>query len=537
MPKSRTVPAFLAEQAATYGDSEALVGGSQRYTYRELRERVRSFAKGLMALGIGKGSRVAILLGNKAEWIIADLAICSLGGVMIAVNTWVTTRELAYVLGHSDADTLIFAGRFLKYDYAAMLGELEPHADSLPLLKRFIHVGAHGYRNSTPFDDVYRCGEVIDEAALVSLETAVRPDDVAYVLYTSGSTAAPKGAQMQHYGLVENSWNIGNRMHVVPGDRVWLAVSLFWGLGCENAVFNLWTHGGCVVLQEHFEAGEALRIIEKERCTIYYGMPHMAQAMYEHPDRRKRDLSSLRSGGTLGTPAQFQRLVEMGAKEICHIYGLTETFGNCNVSDGRLDPRAKVFATIGRPIDGVIQRIADPETNLPLPVGQIGEIQIKRHVTIGYYKDEEKTREAFTPDGFFRTGDFAFADEDGFVHYRGRIKEMIKTGGLNVSPSEVEAILLKQRGVKMAFVIGIPDATRDEIVGAVIVLEGKPDTDLRQRLDAALKESVASFKIPKVYTFVDEHALPLTTSGKVHKKELVDLFTGEKGPSPSPAGA
>jgi len=145
-------------------------------------------------------------------------------------------------------------------------------------------------------------------------------------------------------------------------------------------------------------------------------------------------------------------------------------------------------------------------------------------VTIGYYKDEEKTREAFTPDGFFRTGDFASADEDGFVHYRGRIKEMIKTGGLNVSPSEVEALEAKQPGVKMAFVIGIPDATRDEIVGAVIVPEGKPDTDLRQRLDAALKESVASFKIPKAYAFVDEHALPLTTSGKVYKKGLVNLF-------------
>jgi fatty-acyl-CoA synthase len=405
-----------------------------------------------------------------------------------------------------------------------MLGELEPHAENLPLLKRFIHVGEHGYRDSIPFDDIFRRGEGVSEAALTSLEEQVRPDDIAYVLYTSGSTSMPKGAQMQHYGLIENSWNIGERMHVTPGDRVWLAVSLFWGLGCENAIFNLWTHGGCVVLQEHFDAGEALRLIEKERCTIYYGMPHMAQAMYDHPERGKRDLSSLRSGGTLGTPAQFQRLVEMGAKEICHIYGLTETFGNCNVSDGRLDPRDKVFATIGRPLDGVIQRIADPETNAPLPPGEIGEIQIKRHVTVGYYKDEEKTREAFTPDGYFRTGDFAFRDEDGFVHFRGRIKEMIKTGGLNVSPAEVEGILVQQPGVKLAFVVGIPDATRDEIVGAVIVPEGPADESLRERLEGVLRQSLASFKIPKAYAFVDEHTLPLTTSGKVHKNRLFTLF-------------
>ncbi len=524
MPKSRTIPALLAEQAQVYGDFEALVGGDQRYTFRTLRERVRAFAKGLTTLGVGKGSRVAILLGNKAEWVIADLAIISLGGVMIAVNTWVTTRELAYILRHSDADTLIFAGRFLKYDYAAMLAELEPHAESLPLLERFIHVGEHGYRGSIPFDDIYQRGETVDDAVIDAAEAAVRPDDVAYVLYTSGSTSTPKGAQMQHYGLVENSFGIGSRMHVEPGDRVWLAVSLFWGLGCENAMFNLFTHGGCVVLQEHFEPGEALRLIEKERCTIYYGMPHMAQAMYDHPDRGKRDLSSLRGGGTLGSPAQFQRLIEMGAREICHIYGLTETYGNCNVTDGRLDPRDKVFSTIGRPVDGVIQRIADPQTMQPLPTGEIGEIQLKRYVTMGYYKDEDKNREAFTDDGYFRTGDLGFYDEDGYLHFRGRMKEMIKTGGLNVAPAEVESVLVRQPGVKMAFVVGLPDSERGEIVSAVIVPEGISGDDLRDRIDGALRAEVSSFKVPRTYVFVDEHDLPLTTSGKVHKQRLHELF-------------
>src|SRR5690606_23928607 len=159
-----------------------------------------------------------------------------------------------------------------------------------------------------------------DEAA-----AAIDPEDVTYLLYTSGSTSTPKGVQIQHYGLVENMWNLGNRMHVTEEDRLWLAVSLYWGLGCEHALFNLLTHGGCVVLQEHFEAGEALRLIEEERCTLFYGMANMAQAMAEHPDRPKRDLSSLRSGGSVGSPDQFERIRSLGAKEICHIYGLTET--------------------------------------------------------------------------------------------------------------------------------------------------------------------------------------------------------------------
>jgi fatty-acyl-CoA synthase len=524
MPKARTVPALLAEQAAAYPDYEALVGGEQRYTYQTLRQRVRAFAKGLTKLGIGKGSRVAILMGNKAEWVIADLAIVSLGGVMIAVNTWVTARELAYILKHSDADTLIFAGKFLKYNYAAMLEELEPHADSLPLLKRFIHVD-YPYRDSFHFDAVYDLGKDVPDAVIDAAEAAVTSNDVAYVLYTSGSTSTPKGAQMQHYGLIENSWGIGARMHVEPGDRVWLAVSLFWGLGCENALFNLMTHGGCVVLQEFFNAGDALRLIEKERCTVYYGMPNMAQAMYEHPDRKNRDISSLKRGGTLGTPAQFQQLLDMGVRDICHIYGLTETYGNCNVTDALNDPPEKRFATIGRPVDGVIQRVADPATMQPVPTGQIGEIQLKRYVTLGYYKDEDKNREAFTADGYFRTGDLGFFDAEGFMHFRGRIKEMIKTGGLNVAPAEVEGVLSRQPGVKLAYVVGLPDARRDEIVAAVIVPDSDtPRPDLRESLERALKAELASFKVPKSYAFVAEKDLPMTTSGKVFKGRLHELF-------------
>jgi fatty-acyl-CoA synthase len=523
MPKARTLPALLKEQAGKYGDLEALVGGDQRYTYKTLREKVRAFAKGLSALGIGKGSRVAILMGNKPEWVIADLAICSLGGVMIAVNTWVTTRELHYILEHSDADALVFAGKFLKYDYSQMLAEMEPHAEKLPRLKTLIHIG-EGYRDSVPFDKVYDLGKAVPDATIDAAEAAVDPLDVAYVLYTSGSTSTPKGAQMQHYGLIENPFYIGERMHVVPGDRCWFAVSLFWGLGCENALPNLYTHGGCMVLQEYFEPGEALRLIEQERCTIYYGMPNMSQAMYDHPDRKKRDLSSLRSGGQLGTLPQFQVLVDLGVREACHIYGLTETFGNCNVSDGRLDPKDKVFSTLGRPLDGVIQRIADPETNKELPAGQIGEIQLKKYVTLGYYKDEDKNREAFTPDGYFRTGDLGFHDEDGFLHFRGRIKEVIKTGGLNVSPAEVENILAKQPGVRLAYVVGIPDPVRNEIVVAVIVPEGEPSKDMPEKLTAALSKELSSFKIPKHYRFVKETDLPLTKSNKVQKNRLAELF-------------
>lgn len=522
VPTSRTIPGLLDELAERFPEREALVGGRRRYSYDALCREVRAFAKGLHALGISRGDKVAILMGNKPEWIIADLAICSLGGIMVALNTWVTTRELGYVLAHADADALIASDRFLKNDYFAMLGELEPLAHSMPRLKRIIHVGARAYRDSLAFDDVPSRGRTVADAEIESVAHAVDPQDVAYLLYTSGSTSTPKGVQLQHYALIENMWHIGERMHVTEHDRLWLAVSLFWGLGCENALFNLLTHGGSVVLQESFEPGEALRIIAQERCTLFYGTPNMAQALSEHHDRQTSNLSSLRSGGTVGTPEQIQRVVDLGAREICNIYGLTETYGNCAVSDAA-EPLETRKTSVGRPLPGVDLRIIEPETGKVLPPGEVGEIRVKGYVTVGYYKDAEKSRAAFDANGYFITGDLGFLDAEGRLYFRGRIKEMIKTGGINVAPVEVEETLMRHPGVKLACVTGVPDPKRDEVVAAVIVCRPGQRVD-EADLVALCRRELAAYKIPRLITFVSESELPLTVTGKLQKNRLAEFF-------------
>lgn len=523
MPASRTIPGLLDEMAARFADREALVGGGQRFTYASLRDEVRAFAKGLHALGVRKRDKVAILMGNKPEWIVADLAICLLGGEMVAVNTWVTSRELQYILAHSDATMLIAADGYLKYDYFAMLAELEPHSNSLPLLKRIVHVGKRPYRESLSYTEVFLRGRDVADAAIDAAAAAIDPKDIAYILYTSGSTSTPKGVQLQHFALIENMWNLGNRMHVTEHDRLWLAVSLFWGLGCENALFNLLTHGGCVVLQESFEAGEALRIIADERCTVFYGMPNMVQAMFEHPDRPKYDISRMRRGGTLGTREQLQRIVDFGVTEFSTIYGLTESYGNCTVVDAKDSFEIKV-TTVGKPLPGVDLRIIDPETGNEQPRNTVGEIRLKGYVTTGYYKDEDKNREAFDANGYFRTGDLGYLDEDNYLHFRGRLKEMIKTGGINVAPVEVEESLLRYPGVKLAFVTGVPDARRDEAIAAVIVPHEGASLN-----EAALAEhcrrELASYKVPRLMTFVREADLPLTITGKLQKNRLHEFFT------------
>lgn len=523
MPDSRTIADLIDELAQRYPEREALVGSGERYTYRSLRSAVRRLARGLHALGVRRGDKVAILMGNRPEWLIADFAITLLGGVMVAVNTWATARELEHILTHSDARFLFCVPRFLKHDYAAMLGELEAR---LPLLERVICVGSGGRRGWLSYGDVLSRGDSVEENVIDAAQRAVQPKDMAYILYTSGSTSLPKGVEIQHYALIENMWQIGERQRVTENDRLWLAVSLFWGLGCENALFNLLTHGGCVVLQEHFDAGEALRLIERERCTMFYGTPNMAQALYEHPDRSKRDLSSLRGGATIGSPEQIMRVVELGAREICNIYGLTETYGNCNVADAR-DPLDQRVANVGRPLAGVDQRIVDPHTGRVLPAGEMGEIRVKGYVTTGYYKDPARTAEAFDDNGYFKTGDLGLLDAEGHLHFRGRLKEMVKTGGINVAPIEVEEVLLSHPDVQAAFVTGVPDAVQDELVAAVIVRKNGASLTEQQVLEHCRK-TLAAYKVPRLIRFAAEEELPLTTTGKVQKNRLAGTFFGKR---------
>jgi fatty-acyl-CoA synthase len=526
MPASRTIADLIDELAQRFPDREALVGAGQRYTYRQLRAEVRRVARALHALGVRRGDKVAILMGNRPEWLIADFAITLLGGVMVGANTWATARELEYILAHSDSRMLITVDRFLKYDYRALLQALEPHRERLPSLERIVCVADDAPAGWLRYADLGTFAARVAEAAIDVAQRSVAPEDVAYLLYTSGSTSLPKGVQLQHYALIENMWQIGERQRVTEHDRLWLAVSLFWGLGCENALFNILTHGGCVVLQEHFDAGAALALIERERCTIFYGTPNMAQALHQHPDRPARDLSSLRGGATIGTPEQIMRVVELGAREICNIYGLTETYGNCNVTDAA-DPLERRLASVGRPLAGVDQRIVDPQTGKVLPPGRIGEIRVKGYVTPGYYKDPERTAESFDEHGYFMTGDLGFADADGSLHFRGRIKEMVKTGGINVAPVEVEEILMTHPGVHVAYVTGVPDAQRDEVLAAVIV--PKPGATLSaEQLREFCRETLAAYKVPRLIRFVAEDELPLTTTGKLQKNRLASTFFADR---------
>jgi fatty-acyl-CoA synthase len=514
-PEANTLPALLHEMASRFPQREALVAQGVRITYADLARRVADTAVGLRRLGVQRGDKVAILMGNRPEWVISAFAITTLGAVAVAMNTWWTARELEYALHHSESRFLVCTRRYLRHDYGEFVQGIRER-QSAATLQGVIGVGGDLPPDWVPFDSL---ATHAGESPVVHGASA---DDVAYMLYTSGSTSRPKGVQLVHRSLVENMWSIGERQHLTEHDKLWLAVSLFWGYGCTNALLTLFTHGGCIVLQESFDAGEALRLIEAERCTVLYGTPNIVQALHEHPDFAQRDLSSLRTGTTLGSPEQVRRAVLLGAREICNVYGMTETYGNSHVTDAH-DPLELRLACVGRPLPGVSQRIVDPENEAVLPTGQIGEIRVKGHVTLGYYKDPEQTAKSFDADGYFRTSDLGLIDEDGRLHFRGRLKEMVKTGGINVSPAEIEAVLMDHPDVHLAVVVGVPDPKRDEVLAAVIV--PKPQHNPREEdILAYCRQQLAVYKVPKLLRFASETALPLTTTGKVQKNRIAAAF-------------
>jgi fatty-acyl-CoA synthase len=287
------------------------------------------------------------------------------------------------------------------------------------------------------------------------------------------------------------------------------------------------THGGSIVLQESFEPGEAIALIERERCTVYYGMANMARSIREHPSYPGRRLGAMRTGLTIGPPEDIAMTIAvLGAAELCNVYGATETYGNCAVTDAH-DPLDQRLYSQGLPLPGMTIRAVDPMTR-EMPANEIGELVVKGYVTPGYYRAPELNAIAFDQSGGFLTGDLGSIDRDGRVRFRGRLKEMIKTGGINVAPLEVEEVLLQHPDIVQAHVVGIPDAAKGEIVAAAIAPQPSTAADAAAII-AFCRERLATYKVPVRLAFYTADQLPRTPTGKIHKPSLVAAFAAASG--------
>ena len=500
---ARTLPALLDALADSAPDREFLVYRNERWTYGAFRDEAARLAAGLAAHGVRRGDNVGLLMGNCAEWLLVMFAALSLGARVVAINTWFRGRELRHVFAKVDIKLLVAADRYLGQDYAVLLRE----AGAFGKVPTVVVLG-EAPPGALPFAVLRR-----EPGAFSGPE----PDDVAQILFTSGTTAMPKGAQLTHRGIIENMRPIGERMRLGPEDRVWLAINLFWSFAAANALGVALTHGATVVLQHAFEPGEAMALIERERCSVFYGLPNMAYAMWEHPERPSRDLSSLRTGLSIGTPGEMALVERLGVSRILQVYGLTEAYGNSAVCDYG-DPIEVRHATCGRPLPGQEFRLVDPETGLD---GEQGEIWLRGRNMPGYYNDPERDAEIFTADGWMKTGDLAAWDGSGRLLFRGRLKEMLKSGGINIAPREIEMFLQDQPGVAEAYVVGLPDTVKGEVPVAVVVAEpgASPDVEVLRR---ACRAELAAYKTPRRIEIVERTTLPVTATGKVRKLELAN---------------
>lgn len=535
-PRSRTLGDLLDEMAAARPDAEAVVFRGDRLTYAALRARADDLGRALLAVGVTRGNRVAVLLPNRPEWLMAAFAISKIGAVTVGVSTFSSPREIAWTVEHCRPAAIVTLESFRGRSYLGPLYESCPElAGSRPgqlRSERWPELRAVVCVDDRAHDGVYRFGDLMARAsevpatALAAAQAAVTAADLCFILYTSGSTATPKGVTLAHGGVVENGFAIGERQHLGAADRLWLAVPLFWSFGSANALPAIATHGGCVVLQESFDPGEALALLEEERCSVYYGMANMARAILEHPDRPRRRLAAMRTGLTIGIPEDIRMTMEaVGAGQLCNVYGATETYGNCAVTDAG-DPLEVRLETQGLPLPGMDIRVVDPSSGRTLGRGEVGELRVKGYVTPGYYRDAEQTQAAFDADGYFMTGDLGLLGEDGRVRFRGRLKEIIKTGGINVAPLEVEAILMTHADVKQAHVVGIPDRDRGELVGAAVELRAGA-TATAETLTAFCRAQLASYKVPARVVFRKADEFPRTPTGKVQKPRLREDLGGE----------
>jgi len=534
-PRSQTLGALLDEIAAARTGAEAVVFRGDRLTYAELRARVDAVARALLALGVKPGDRVALLLPNRPEWLVGAFAAAKAGAITVAISTFSAPREIEWTLEHAQPRVIITMESFRGREYLSAIHALCPELASsapgslrstrLPELRAVVSIDERRHDGVLPWAALLEDTPAVTARALATVQGAVKPTDVALVLYTSGSTATPKGVMLAHGGVVANGFDIGERMHLTERDRVWLAVPLFWSFGSANALPAVLSHGGGFVLQDSFEPGEALALLDGERCTVYYGMANMARAILEHPERARRSLAAMRTGLTIGLPEDIQLTMEaVSARELCNVYGATETYGNCAVTDAH-DPLDVRLTTQGRPLPGMTIRAVDPESGRPLPPGEVGEFRVKGHLTPGYYHDPEQTRAAFDADGAFVTGDLGVMREDGRVSFRGRLKELIKTGGANVAPLEVEAILMTHPAVQQAYVVGVADRARGEVGVAAVELRAGA-TATAEALTAFCRERLASYKVPARIVFRKAEEFPRTATGKVQKPRLREELEG-----------
>ncbi len=529
---AQTVGDFIRRGALAQGERDLIVLGDRVMSYAEAERRSAQLAGGLLAGGVRKGTHVGVLMPNGPDWVTAWLAAARIGAVVVPINTFYKPRELAWVMQHSDICTLLTVDGFLGHDYLERLEDAAPslrsntttqiRADELPHL-RSVYVWGDGARDwSRPADALFRDATALPAlpALLEEAEAAVAPADPMMIIYSSGSTADPKGAVHGHASTLRHAWTLNTFRDLTADDRIYTPMPFFWVGGFVFSLLAAMHAGACLLTEKLFEAGRTLDLIENQRATVVAGWPHYAKAMAEHESFASRDLSRIRGGNLYDLLPVHVRPNDPELRS--NSLGMTETCGPHTIGRMDVDLPEKLRGSFGKSVPGLEHKIVDPISGEELAAGELGEICVRGYSLMqGLYKVPRE--QVFDGDGFYHTGDGGYLDEGGYLFFKGRLGDVIKTGGANVSPLEIEQLMAAMDEIKEAHVVGLPDAQRGEIVAVAVVLSAGAqlgEDELRRRL----AKDLSSYKVPKRYFYRTSEELPFTDTGKIDKRRLVALL-------------
>ena len=526
----RTIGDAIDDAVEQWGDKEAIVVRHQgiRWTYRQLGQAIDSFAAGLLALDLNPGDRIGIWSPNNIEWVIAQFATAKAGLILVNINPAYRKAELIYTLNKVACKALILAREFKSSNYIGILRDIAPalrtsspgqlNLSALPSLRSLIVISDEPVAGMFRFDDIAGMAPADASEKLGALARLNQPDDAINIQFTSGTTGMPKGATLTHFNVINNGYFSGQAMGFTENDRLCIPVPLYHCFGMVLGVLASVTNGATLVFpSEAFEPLAVLEAVSEERCTALHGVPTMFIAELEHADFDTFDFSHLRTGIMAGAPCPIEVMRKvisrMNMKEVTIAYGMTET-SPVSFQSATDDPLEKRVATVGRVHPHVQVKIIDDYGRV-VPRGTSGELCTRGYsVMLGYWGEEEKTKEGIDKAGWMHTGDLAVIDEAGYCDIVGRVKDMIIRGGENIYPREIEEYLFQHPKVQDAAVFGIPDEKYGEAVVAWLKLKDGEVADAEE-IRSYCNEQIAYYKVPKYIQIVDE--FPMTVTGKIQK--------------------
>ncbi len=533
---TETLGGLINKWATETPDKEFLVSPylNVKYTYAEFSQRVDLLALALQERGVKRGDKVGIWANNHPDWITVFFASARLGAVLVTVNTSYKAAEVEYIMSNADIHTMCLIEGCRDTSYVDIMHSIVPemvglkegetiHSEKFPELRNVVYIGERRPEGMLNIEELVAHGTTLDRVEYDALQGTISCFDEANMQYTSGTTGFPKGVLLTHHNILNNGKATGEAMKYTADDRLLVCVPMFHCFGCVLALCAVITHGATMVMIEDFNPLHVLESVDKERCTILYGVPTMFIAELHHPEFERFDLSSLRTGIMAGAVCPIETMNAVMERMNCRVisvYGLTETSPGMTVS--LIDESTQIRATtVGREFPQIEVKILDHTTGQELPDGEQGEVCCRGwNVMKGYYKNPEATSEIIDENGFLHSGDLGLRDKDGYFHITGRIKEMIIRGGENIYPREIENYLFNIPQIKGAEVVGLPSPRYGEQVAVFITL--KDDQTLSaEDIVTFCKGNIAHYKIPKYIFFIDE--FPMTASSKIQKYKLKEL--------------